>query len=71
MTSEEMVDEYLDYFGYSKSNRATAKAALMYVLYGQRKICADAVSKVHTSSRSDPTDTPYVDACLNATGEDK
>ena len=69
MTSEEMIELYLDFFGYSKSNRATAKAGLMEVLKGQRKMCADEVKRESYRKNHVPTIQDYVNACLNATGD--
>ena len=71
MTSEEMIEVYLDFFGCSKSNRATAKAALMEVLKGQRKMCANAIKDtIEVRGFSYPVSPQEARiACLNATGE--
>ena len=55
-------------FAAGKDNDVPMYSAneLRQLLKDQNGRCASAVSKVHTSSRSDPTDTPYVQACLNA-----
>ena len=69
MTSEEMIEVYLNLFGCSKSNSATAKVALMKVLKRQRKMCADEVKREGYRKNHVPTIQDYVKACLNATGE--
>ena len=69
MTSEEMIEVYLDFFGCSKSNRATAKVALMEVLKGQRKMCGDEVKREGYRKNHVPIIQDYVKACLNAIGE--
>ena len=73
MTSEEMIEEYLNTFGQSKSNHATAKVALTFLLNRQREMCAVEVEKAAIAIRRlVVADVNYIkESCLNATGEKK